>query len=142
MAVGTNLESKLLEGIGETGERLVAGTSLGHEGQGASRTSDLTVGDLHAGGLRDIVLEGRVGSRGHGPTAGGERTRRISADGGPRQHCAPGSVKGEEKKIRNPLGFERVGRQLRGGMRRDEVDPRRRRKASRRFDYSVADWSE
>jgi hypothetical protein len=51
-------------------------------------------------------------------------------------------VKGEEKKISNPLGFERVGRQLRGGMRRDEVDPRRRRKASRRFDYSVADWPE
>lgn len=105
MAVGTNLESKLLEGIGETGERLVAGTSLGHEGQGASRTSDLTVGDLHAGGLRDIVLEGRVGSRGHGPTAGGERTRRVS-DGRPRQHCAPRTEEERKKEARTQKGLK------------------------------------
>ena len=111
----TDLEGKLLEGIGETRERLVTGTGLGHQGQGASGTSDLTVGDLYTSSLRDVVLEGRVGSRGHGPTAAGERTRRISAEGGPRQHYAPGSVEEEGENIKNPLGFERVGRQLRGG---------------------------
>lgn len=98
----TDLEGKLLEGIGETREGLVTGTGLSHQGQGASSTADLTVGDLYTGSLGDVVLEGRVGSRGHGPTAAGERTRRISAEGGPRQHCAPGSVEEEGKKYQEP----------------------------------------
>lgn len=85
-----NLEGKLLKGIRETGEWLVTGTGLGHKGQSTSSTTDLTVGDLYTGSLGDIVLEGRVSSRGHGPTAGGERTRRIAGEGGPRQHCVPG----------------------------------------------------
>lgn len=141
----TNLESELLEGIGEAGEGLVTRTSLGDEGQSASRAGNLTVGNLHTGGLGDIVLEGRVGSRGHGPTAGGERTRRISAEGRPRQHCAPGAIGGGEKKNRNPRGL-RKGGQLEG---RGGFGWRRRgkqfglRKASRwsgRVDYSTADW--
>jgi hypothetical protein len=110
----TNLEGELLEGIGEAGEGLVTRTSLGHEGNGTGRTSNLTVGDLHTGGLGDIVLEGRVGSRGHGPTAGGERARRISAEGRPRQHCAPRAIGGGEKINRNPKGSRRGG-QLKGG---------------------------
>ena len=117
----TNLESELLEGIGEAGEGLVTRTSLGDESQSASRAGNLTVGNLHTGGLGDIVLEGRVGSRGHGPTAGGERTRRISAEGRPRQHCAPGAIGGGEKKNRNPGGL-RKGGQLgkEGGYRMEE----------------------
>ena len=89
---GTNLEGELVKGIGEAREGLVTGASLGHQRQSASSTVDLTVGNLYAGSLGDIVLEGRVGSRGHGPTAGGERTRRISAEGRPRQHDVPGTI--------------------------------------------------
>lgn len=114
IATTTNLEGELLEGIGEAGEGLVTRTSLGDKGQSASRAGNLTVGNLHAGGLGDIVLERRVGSRGHSPTAGGERTRRISAEGGPRQHCAPGAIGGGEKINRNPKGLRRGG-QLKGG---------------------------
>lgn len=109
MAVGTNLESKLLEGIGETGERLVTGTGLGHESKSASRTGDLTVGNLHAGGLGDVVLESRVGSRGHGPTTGGERTRRISAEGRPRQHCAPRTEEERKKEAGTQTGLKGGG---------------------------------
>lgn len=104
--LSTDLEGELLEGIGEPREGLVPGASLGHQRQSASRAVDLTVGDLHAGSLGDVVLEARVGSRSHSPTAGGERTRRISAEGRPRQHCAPGTMEGEEKeRIMNPNGL-------------------------------------
>jgi len=109
MVVGTNLEGKLLEGIGETGERLVAGTGLGHESQSASRAGNLTVGNLYAGGLGDVILEGRVGSRGHGPTTGGERTRRISAEGRPRQHCVPRTEEEKGKQARTQKGLKEGG---------------------------------
>lgn len=102
MAARTDLEGKLLEGIGEPRERLVAGTGLGHQSQSASRAFDLTVGNLHASSLGDVVLESRVGSRGHGPTAGGKRTRRISAEGSPRQHYAPGVMKRRKRKKWEP----------------------------------------
>lgn len=83
MTVWTNLERELLQGIGETRERLVAGAGLAHKGESTSRTGNLTAGDLHAGGLGDVVMESRAGSRGHSPTTGGERTRRISTEGTP-----------------------------------------------------------
>lgn len=111
----TNLESELLEGVGETRERLVTGTGLCDQGQGSGGTVNLPVGDLHTGSLGDIVLEGWVGSRGHGPAASGERTRRISAKGGPRQHDVSGAMDERGEEIRTLLGFEEGGRQLREG---------------------------
>lgn len=108
---GTDLEGKLLEGIGETREGLVTGASLRNQSQGPGRALNLTVGDLHTGGLGDIVLERRVGSRGHGPTASGERTRRISAERRPRQHrrlCRK-DMQREEEEIKTRIGFVKGG---------------------------------
>lgn len=83
----TNLESKELKGIGETRERLIAGTSLRNQSEGTSDTGRLPVGNLHASRLGNVVLEALRSGRGHAPTASTlERTGRISTDGGPRQH--------------------------------------------------------
>jgi hypothetical protein len=85
---GTNLESEKFQGIGETRERLVTGTGLGHQSKSSSDTSRFSVGNLYTTSLRDVVLEARSSGRGHAPTAGSvlERTGRISTDGRPRQH--------------------------------------------------------
>lgn len=47
----TDLESKTLESNGQTGQRLVASTSLGHNGESRRRTSGILAGDFEAGNL-------------------------------------------------------------------------------------------
>jgi hypothetical protein len=108
---GTDLESETVKGIGETREGLVTGASLSDQGQSTGRTLNLTVGEFHTGGLRDIVLEGRVDRGSHGPTAGGQRTRRISAERRPRQHrrlCRK-DMQREEEEIKTRIGFVEGG---------------------------------
>ena len=110
----TNLEGEEFEGVGEAREGLVTGAGLCNQRQGAGWACDLSVGDLHTGRLRDIVLEARSGSRGHAATTAGagsrERTGRISAEGRPRQHyrmCVLSNE--EERRRRKPEGLTAIG---------------------------------
>lgn len=90
--LGTNLEGEVFEGVGEARERLVTGAGLCNQCEGARWARNLSVGDLHTGRLRDVVLKPRSDGRGHAPTAAGgstgalllERTGRISAESRPR----------------------------------------------------------
>lgn len=145
---GTYLKSESVEGLGETREGLVAGTGLGNQRQGARRTSDLPVGNLHTSSIRDLILETRVAGRGHATTAGDlERTGRISAKSRPRQHhrmCRIESGGGERSKAGEALkaigrggGGRVAGRLLLGGIGKRCL---KSFKMPDTVDYSPADW--
>lgn len=52
-----HLEGELLQGLGQTRERLVPGTSLGDEGQSGGGAGEVTAGELDAGSVARLVLE-------------------------------------------------------------------------------------
>lgn len=51
-------ECIVLQGLGQAGQRLVSGSSLGHQGEGGGGTGIVSARELDAVGLAGLVLEG------------------------------------------------------------------------------------
>lgn len=80
----SHLESKLLEAIGKAGEGLIARTGLGNQGERGRRRSNLSIGNLDAGGLRGLVVNAGASRRSEASTAVcSERPRRGTAENRP-----------------------------------------------------------